>query len=302
MIHLKTMVVVQVILFLSFLFLRVAPTVLPLSSNPLALGGNLNPVEIVRKTAQRWIDGTTGMYSNFREAERLKKIKKKHGERALSFSQFKFLEKASDDFQKMLKLGILLPISPQFFFYSNVLTPMIMSSWGSSPWTYRAFPSSFDNEPIDLLRRSQILRLRRVHAFFKTVLNIQHASVEDGSAESHEIKRKQLQKLVDCLKNPVSLEASLKVLQSWYDEEPNKSKNSKGKPKSLSNSKLGLKLSHLPPSFPTDCCKALDLDVLPDIPLIRRLNIGTLSKYCKMVKINNLTLPYDCFILLFYCF
>ena len=88
-------------------------------------------IEILTNTMNRFVVGTKDFIKQAAEVERLKKVKSKYGDEALTYTQFKLLEQSKDDFGKLFRIGITIPISPQIFFYSYLVFPMMA---GQSPW------------------------------------------------------------------------------------------------------------------------------------------------------------------------
>jgi hypothetical protein len=222
----------------------------------------------IEKTIIKLWKGTQKLVTNFQEAERIKKFKKKHGEKLLTFSQYKFLEQSKDDFSKLFRLGITLPISPSLFFYSYIVFPMISFS---NPWAWQALPSSYDDED-DKLTRQKIIQGRRTRAIFKAVTILEQDAAENGNTETQNNRMKTIEYLIKSL-NSKSLSESMSCLQPWFQTD---SKNS---------GKLVLNLSLFPGSIINDCCKSLGIDALPNLPLIRRFSIGQLSSYLDKVNI-----------------
>ena len=92
----------------------------------------------LKKTINRLIDGVKTIPKNMIEAERLKKIKKKGGQEALTFKEYHFLEKAQEDFYKLFKVVAMIPFSPEFFFYSYIVFPAMATS---NPFAWSTLPS-----------------------------------------------------------------------------------------------------------------------------------------------------------------
>jgi hypothetical protein len=102
-------------------------------------------------------NGVTGFIKNYQRAQRLKELKKKKGDHALSFDEFKFLESSNEDLSKCFRLGITLPLSPEFFFYSYIVLPMMNSN---NPWAWIALPSSFDQPEMKKKREEVVVKKR----------------------------------------------------------------------------------------------------------------------------------------------
>lgn len=259
---------VSVVIIASFASLSSSIAVTPSTSVLVAVHNPLTEVtDIISKTVNRLWKGTTTLIDNFREADRLKKLRKKYGDDYLTFSEYKFIERSRDDFNKLFRLGITLPISPQFFLYSYILFPMFTPS---NPWAWRSFPSTYDFKD-EKVTRSKIINKRRVRGVFNALTLLEQDYGENTSQDLAKKRAGQLQAIKQALKAS-KLEDSLNALQSWLQTEQKKA------------SKLTLRLDFIPGAVISDCCKALGMDALPNLPLIRRFNVGELSGYCKRLQ------------------
>ena len=82
----------------------------------------------LQKTVNRIINGVKSIPKNFLEAERLKKLRKAGGNEAITFTEYGFIEKASEDLSKIFRMVVTIPFSPEFFFYSYIVFPAMASS------------------------------------------------------------------------------------------------------------------------------------------------------------------------------
>jgi hypothetical protein len=111
----------------------------PLKNNELKKSNQLdNVVSHLKKTVNRVIDGVKSIPTNYFEAERLKKIRKSKGNNALTYSEYKFIEKSSEDLSKIFRMVITIPFSPEFFFYSYLVFPAMAST---NPFAWTSMPS-----------------------------------------------------------------------------------------------------------------------------------------------------------------
>jgi hypothetical protein len=102
--------------------------------------------------------GITGFIAAFPEAQRLEEIRKKGGDNALSFSDYQFLKRAGSDKWKFLRMLVTIPISPELFFYSYVVFPMISAG---NPWAWQSLLCKFSTW-------SNIFTIRlRAHILYK---------------------------------------------------------------------------------------------------------------------------------------
>ena len=82
----------------------------------------------LQKTVNRIINGVKSIPKNFLEAERLKKLRKAGGNEAITFTEYRFIEKASEDLSKIFRMIVTIPFSPEFFFYSYIVFPAMATS------------------------------------------------------------------------------------------------------------------------------------------------------------------------------
>lgn len=279
-------------------------------------------ITILQSTTQRFVDGTTNFIQQTQEAEQIKKIKAKYGESALTYTQFKLLEQSKEDFGKMFRICVTIPISPQIFFYSYLVFPMLSAA---SPWAWRQFPSTFDENKKDKIQRYRTIKQRRVTTLFSVLNTLLKETSEEGSSEENQIMRKkQIEQLKSCLyynNNDGNVMKALSIIEEWLYSSVDKNiykkyvahqqlstttstttststtnTNTKQKPtkKSLfspsSNSansdiKLNMKFDTFPVAVITDIVKALGMDGMPNVPLIKRLNANELSRYCDKVSL-----------------
>lgn len=260
------MYIYLLVTFILFSYVCLSQSIATVTPPPIQIAHNpiTEVTGIITKTVNRLWKGTASLLDNFREADRLKKIRKKYGDDYLTFSEYKLIERSRDDFNKLFRLGITLPISPQFFLYSYILFPMFTPS---NPWAWRSFPSTYDFKEEKAIR-TKIINKRRVRGVFNALTLLEQDYGENTSQELATKRATQLITIKQVLKTN-KLEDSLNILQSWLQTEQKKA------------SKLSLRLDFIPGAVFSDCCKALGMDALPNLPLIRRFNVGELSGYCQ---------------------
>lgn len=221
----------------------------------------------VKKDINRIIRGTKCLYDDSMEALKLKAIQKKNGLKSFTYSQYKFLEQANDDFGKILKLGLTLSFAPEFFFYSYIVFPMMTPT---NPWAWRALPSGYDDDN-DIIKRDAVISRRRLQALVNSVSALKGETVEDQPSEVMQQKQKHVEIVEKVLKSKNDDEA-LDYIRPWLLTTKKDTKD------------LKLNLGLLPPIVVKECLKSFGLEGLPNIPLIRRFNAGELSKHIKKIK------------------
>eukprot|EP01038_Epipyxis_sp_PR26KG_P014915 gene14915-20064_t len=218
-------------------------------------------------------DGFRGIITNYLKAEKLKSIRKIEGEEALTFGEFKFLEQSKEDIGKIFRLAITIPFSPEFFFYSYLVMPIM--SFPSNPWAWSAMPSSFDNEET-YQKRQKIINKRRIQALVRSLVTLKDDTLDNIAEKTRDIREGQLAVICKSLKrNKVSIAAAMDEVKDWIEYE---SKS----PKSFE--KLSIRADTVPGAVIKDCCRAIGAEGVPNIPLIRRFNIAELSKYIEKIK------------------
>ena len=118
------------------------------TTNSKGVFGKSNKVTDVtahlKKTAERLLNGLKSIPKNFLEGERLKKIRKAGGNSALTFSEYNFIEKSSEDLSKIFRMVVTIPFSPEFFFYSYIVFPAMASN---NPFAWSSM-SSGESPPV----------------------------------------------------------------------------------------------------------------------------------------------------------
>jgi hypothetical protein len=134
----------------------------PIKVQPMFNGEKSKMDEIsahLQKTVYRIINGVKSIPTNFLEGERLKKLRKLKGNDAITYSEYKFLEKNSEDLSKIFRMVITIPFSPEFFFYSYIVFPAMATT---NPFAWSTMSSGFDADPVDARNRILILEKRRI--------------------------------------------------------------------------------------------------------------------------------------------
>lgn len=210
---------------------------------------------------------------NFKKAQKLKKLRKRKGDTALSFTDFKFLEESKEDMSKSFRLLVTFPFSPEFFFYSYIVFPMMSVD---NPWAWKAMPSSFDH-PGDKLRRESALTKRRIRAVLTSLQTLQN-DVMDDIAPAIRSKKSEHIRIIDCALKQSNLEEAVNNLAPWMTSKKIKQRRNLPQVASLEN---------IPGNIVKECCKAIGVDGVPNIPLINRLNRGEINRYVERVKISD---------------
>ena len=105
----------------------------------------------LQKTVNRIINGVKSIPKNFLEADRLKKLRKAGGNEALTFTEYRFIEKASEDLSKIFRMIVTIPFSPEFFFYSYIVFPAMATN---NPFAWSSMSSGKYEQPMLLLLKA----------------------------------------------------------------------------------------------------------------------------------------------------
>jgi len=230
--------------------------------------GNAGIFGNVRRNVIRLIDGTKGLWPNFIQFQKIKKFRKINGDKAITFTQFKFLEQTKEDLSKLFRLAITFPISPEFFFYSYIAFPLISSG---NPWAWQSLPSGYDDVNDKIIREKALIK-RRIQAVINGISVLKSETLDDILGKKKDEKLEQIEIIEDALMAK-SVDDAIDILSPWLLTE-NKRKLSS----------LTLNLSLFPGSIIKDCCRSVGIDGVPNIPLIRRMNVGELSKYIDKIR------------------
>ena len=209
----------------------------------------------MKKKLNLLINVPSNIISNTRKALSLRKLQSSDGPSAITFDDFKFLEQAKADLRKGLRLFITIPMSPQYFFYSKLLFPMMSPG---NPWAWKAFPSVFD-DPADLIIREKVLNKRRMQATVLSLHTLLSETMDDIGNPQQRNQRKYQIKRIETALHQQSLNKSMEVLNPWLlSYGTNKAKK--------------LQLTNVPGNIIQHCLKSLGGDGVPNIPIIRMFN------------------------------
>lgn len=237
-------------------------------------------VEVIKEGVGQNINlfkrGLTGVWANYKRSNKIKKMRKQKGEQALSFTDYKFLEQAGEDTSKFFRLAVTFPFSPEYFFYSYVVFPMMSSD---NPYAWKSMPSTFD-DPEYKTRRTNGLIKRRIQAFVFSMVKLQDDVADDVSTQLRK-KRIESINLIETALKQKTLDASLTVLQPWLIVSKKAAKKQKNKKQDY------LTLDNVPGAILKEWCKAIGVDGVPNLPLINRLNRGEMNRYIDKVKLSD---------------
>eukprot|EP00981_Chlorochromonas_danica_P001990 scaffold409_cov167-Ochromonas_danica.AAC.22 len=237
--------------------------VLASSSSPAALQGlSSHPVFLsIKKNINVLLFGAKGFLVNLKEGNRLRKLMKQSGMEALTFSEFKLLETVKHDLSKSLRMLLFLPLSPELFFYSYILGPMISFN---NPWAWQSLPSTFD-DAADAKVRERALVKRRLNTAMFSIHQLKIDTMDDKDAGLRKKRGEQVELIERALQAP-TLAAALQILQ----------------PLLITDRKHAatLKCEHVPPTIIKECIRSFGVDGVPAwLPVVRRMNHAELRQY-----------------------
>jgi hypothetical protein len=290
-------------------------------------GGQNKVISTVTTAALRLVAGVSSIPSNFQKEQRLKKKRREQGDAALSYAEFKFLENVKDDLGKIFRAGLFCAASPEYFFYTYLVIP-IMSS-GSNPWAWRTLPSGFDTED-DLDARDRVCVQRRQAALVTGLVHLFSGCSEDTDEKTRDKRVSQLAMIQDALQaySSKGIAEALNVLDPWLavgragrpaaastasnnDQAGAKGKASRSrgrnapssqpqKPvqpqnqqqqqkqqqqkKKQQQSKAKLDIPEVPWVTIKEMCRAMGVDGVPNIYILRMLNRGELINLFDRVR------------------
>eukprot|EP01041_Mallomonas_annulata_P007480 gene7480-15317_t len=227
------------------------------------------PVSVVTDTIGRFRHGVLDMIQNVKDANRIRQKKNVDGLASLKHSEFLKLERTWDDMMKLGRMAISYPLSPEFFFYVYIVNPILSSS---SPWAWKALPSTFDT-PENIIKCKDILKKRRVQAVISSIHLFKNTILEELNEERKEMNQNQLIIVEKAIQHIHSnIDKSLSELQPFYTSTKK------------TDEKSTLQLNDFPPGIIKVMCNCFGIDGVPNIPLLRMINKGELSKHMEMVR------------------
>jgi len=142
----------------------------------------------------------------------------------------------------------------------------------NNPWAWRALPSCFDDAR-DAIVREQAIVKRRVQTVVISLHTLKTDTLDDvGNSKLVSSRKKQLDIIGRALQQ-TSLAKALDELLPWL----------------LSEEKKASKLSvgQVPGLIIKQCCRSVGLDGVPNLPVVRRLNIGELNGYLERLRSSD---------------
>ena len=246
-----------------------------------------NALDGVKASLKRILTGFMTIPSNFQRQRRLKTILKQQGSSTISYSDFKFLERVGDDFGKILRAGLFCLVSPEYFFYTYLVIP-VMS--GGNPWAWRTLPSGFDTEE-DRFARERICIHRRQTALVSALTTL-FVHTDDTELKLRSKRQNQLALIQDAVEvaSVKGIAVALDTLEPWLVKRGKNTAPRGLKIKEIAVSRVSssprenLDISGIPWSVVKDICRAVGVEGVPNIFLLRRLNRGELVRYFDVIR------------------
>jgi hypothetical protein len=166
-------------------------------------------------------------------------------------------------------MALTFPLSPEFFFYSYIVFPMMAPN---NPWAWNSWPTGFDSDPADIEARKVTLEKRRIQAVVSSLVTLKGEAVDEMDAARRDLKNKHLQTIETALKSK-TLKDAIDACQSLLYTKI------VGKPNAVQ-----LVLENVPGAAVKAFCKSIGVEGVPNIPLIRRMNIGEVAKYVDKIR------------------
>lgn len=219
----------------------------------------------IKKNLNILKNGVVDMGKNLKEGNKLRKIAASHGVEALTYSEFKLLEQVKHDLMKTMRILMMLPLAPQYFFFSYVVGPMM----SRSPWAWSALPSTFDDAQ-NAATRQQSLVKRRIQTIISSLHTLRADTIDDKDATLR-TKRNRLLSVIEGALKQTNMMDALNGLRSLILMNPKKANH--------------LSIDGMPPSIVRDCIRSFGVDGVPSwLPLVRLANIAELRKYFERLQ------------------
>jgi hypothetical protein len=221
----------------------------------------------VRKNLDLLGRGSTGLASNLQKSISLWKLQKEKGLTSLTFADYQFREQAKADLQKTLKLAVTASLSPQYFFYSYLVFPLLTSN---NPWAWRSLPSTYDSTEYKDARESALAK-RRMQAVVQGMHTLVGETIEgSGSPQQREQRQRAVHRIEHALQQP-SMDRSLVALGPWLTS-------------ATQRAAQRLQLGHTSGAIVRQCVRALGGEGVPNIPIIRMWNSWDLGGRLRSVQ------------------
>lgn len=232
----------------------------------------LNEESRLKSTMERISNGFRTFIPNFVEAKRINDKKDKEGVSSLRFSEFQCLERAWEDVFKLGRIILYYPLSPEFFMYIYVVTPIFSSLVSPSPWAWASLPSAFDTAK-DKANRISTLASRRLQSLVFALHQLKNdCHADNGSSEKKKETESHLSRIQKALGAHTFNEA-LDALQPYYtSDQPTNSLTTT------------LKVSNVPGAIIKEWCNGFGINGVPNIPLIRKINNKELSDHLDKIR------------------
>jgi hypothetical protein len=131
------------------------------------------------RNTHRIFSGTYSLIPTLLENRRLRLLRKHSGDRAISFSQYKFVENSNDDLWKIATMaGQRYFLGSRMSNYYHFLKPML----SSNPWAWSGYPSSYNNVSFDHEVRDRVLVNRRRNYLLSTLVQTNRNFLDNNVA------------------------------------------------------------------------------------------------------------------------
>lgn len=232
----------------------------------------LNPVqntlETISISTERFKNGIYQFIPNIKKAHNIRQKKIKYGSSSLSYSEYNHLEQTWEDVQKLGRMLLAYPVSPEFFLYVYVISPVLGGR--SSPWAWKSHPNTFLlDEEVENCKN--ILQKRRLLSVVGGLHKLKSDLLEEGDRETRSRREGQLRTISKALRKP-SIRASLQELEDFFLTSRKLSETS------------GLQIDQVPGAVVKSVLACFGVEGVPDLPLVRNLNRRELSGHLEKVR------------------
>ena len=209
--------------------------------------------------------GSRELIPFFKEYQAIKK------RRVSTFSEFKHIERANGDFGRIFQMAISYPLSPMYFFYAYLVSPVLTRS----PWAWKSWPSCFDSQD-DAKLRWDVQNKRALDGFMRGLIALSEGSGKDKpSAHSTSAQVRKVESIL----NAKNVWGMLDAADEWIYVD------SKAEKKTGSNTKA--KVDKIPARLIKDVVRAFGSEGVPNIPFLNQLNRNELNSLLVKLKTSD---------------
>ena len=209
------------------------------------------------ENSNRFVYGVKRTFDEQLSSLQLRKSRGKNGPK--TFSEYNQLQRSSENLWTLAKTLIMLPLAPELFFFSYILSPLLFSD-PNDPQSFSAFPRTFDTVEARI-RKDNVCGKKRFDALIQAVRHMSTNS-KDSSDEF-------LSAFVKGLLAHCPRDALIEMKAFMYETEQNLKQ---------------LKLPKVPGDLLGTIVESLGGTPAMNLPILNRFNANELEKILKKVS------------------